>query len=217
MNFITHNKAISLFPRATFVDRCTHLTQPLAPGKRQILAEWRELGWEPVIHKLLSKDNTESRGFECDRWATDKHSWVHRLNCDGVWAATTPEWVLDVSEFRTDNLYWRMHGNSKLVIYKISADQFAAPAIRHTYISSGYGAFLDSIRPTLKRLMVVEQRKIPKDQWMDLTGSEAFFSMLDNCNKPETWTYYDDKIPQWKSQFEEARKVDRGPYLEYST
>ncbi|RYP71509.1 hypothetical protein DL771_004764 [Monosporascus sp. 5C6A] len=112
VNFISWNKAYSIFPRATFL---LHETIPLKPvsdfyGSRH--AKWSKRGWRLRTEAVYTSgaDNEQPLGYlgrNGDRRIGDRDTWVIRL--DGATqveksSSFVPDSVLDYSGFRVGDL-----------------------------------------------------------------------------------------------------------------
>ncbi|TFY80353.1 hypothetical protein EWM64_g3656 [Hericium alpestre] len=97
-NFITHEKAYSLYPKATFEDRRTLLFKPanrLKPATQRAIEKYRQRGWKILYNApphwydiggpKPGPDDPKDSALECtSRWADDGLTWVIPLTKDGV-------------------------------------------------------------------------------------------------------------------------------------
>lgn len=140
-NFITWNKAYSMFPKCTFNRHKTYDTLRPAP-QRDWEESWQlsEMGWEkgtmPTPH-WHSGDSNQSDEFDmsflCDhyrggdchnlvardlqRYVCDKTSWIIKLDTTQVAPPSTPTWVTELSSFSVGvNRIGRFRGNTWSII-----------------------------------------------------------------------------------------------------
>ncbi|KAJ4409451.1 hypothetical protein N0V82_009471 [Gnomoniopsis sp. IMI 355080] len=112
-NFVTWNKAYSMYPKTTFVDQKTF---PLLPLERRwhdlyrnYFIKYGQRGWTrmvrlPVIEKpgeLFAAAAWRTSGplWPIQRKVGDKYSWVMRLETEGVKPSTIPDSVIESSIF----------------------------------------------------------------------------------------------------------------------
>ncbi|KAJ4387135.1 hypothetical protein N0V93_007724 [Gnomoniopsis smithogilvyi] len=112
-NFITWNKAYSMYPKTTFV---YHKTFPLLPLERRwkdlyqtYFIKYRQRGWGRMIKLPIVEEPGEI--FSAAAWAAsgplpaiqrkvgDKFSWVMRLEIEGVTPSAIPDSVIESSGF----------------------------------------------------------------------------------------------------------------------
>ncbi|PBK58938.1 hypothetical protein ARMSODRAFT_899896, partial [Armillaria solidipes] len=86
MNFVSHDRAVSLYPRATFnlgVNYKRADSRPPAVAGRQ---KYMDRGWLPAT-VANTQENTDYREEEC--WVGDRYCWVIPLPLECVPAGTT--------------------------------------------------------------------------------------------------------------------------------
>ncbi|RYP36499.1 hypothetical protein DL768_010932 [Monosporascus sp. mg162] len=221
INFISWNKAYSIFPRATFL---LHETVPLKPvsdfyGSRH--AEWSKLGWRLRTEAVYTSGANNEQplgdlGRNGDRRIGDSDTWVIRL--DGATqveesASFVPDSVLEYSGFHVGGLDlqaqdfdsmddWQSVRNSLAV--SITAELQHSHSLRYRY-TSGSGAvgnrFWNTLyqmtkRHTLGQLCKMKDSEI--EGIADYLSPRELGGIIDDISfdHPEGWDYLDDLIPR---------------------
>jgi len=77
MNFITHEKAYSLYPRATFEEHRSLMLLPTTASRERAYAKYAELGWS-MGYRITGDDfhNLNSSLARGPRYVGDKRTWT---------------------------------------------------------------------------------------------------------------------------------------------
>lgn len=98
MNFISWNKAYSLFPRTTFID---HQIVPFSPQTDDQIAsinDFETMGF--TVRNLLYNDAQQWAVFpDRSRYVGDEHTWRLNLDTSGITKPDCPDYVLEVCGF----------------------------------------------------------------------------------------------------------------------
>ncbi|CAJ2501734.1 Uu.00g045870.m01.CDS01 [Anthostomella pinea] len=129
VNFITWNKAYSLFPIATFVDHETIPLKRLNNQEKRYHEKYRPRGWTmkaspPQV--LETGFVTTVRASSGQRRVGDRHTWAIPLDTAGVTPAPTPDYVIESSCFEVYTTTTSRRSSSK-----INADIFASPGLQY--------------------------------------------------------------------------------------
>ena len=141
MNFITWNKAYSLYPWTTFVLRTGVVTARVGESEFRCLKKYSERGW-PYVPGL---DESPKNPVRNERCVTDTFSWVVPLNTPGVAKPATPDYAIELSS-------WQRPVPSRLFTlwgdYRCDVAQAPRDIFRHQYLCSGrwYKFLVDQIR-----------------------------------------------------------------------
>lgn len=86
MNFITASTAYSLYPRATFDERCAVSLAGLKEADGLALSKYALRGWGIISGIWPHEIHTTRTSFYLNkmRWVNDKYSWVMPLDMKGV-------------------------------------------------------------------------------------------------------------------------------------
>ncbi|RYP32147.1 hypothetical protein DL767_005383 [Monosporascus sp. MG133] len=221
INFISWNKAYSIFPRATFL---LHETVPLKPvsdfyGSSHV--KWSKRGWRLRTEAVYTSgaDNEQPLGYlgrNGDRRIGDRDTWMIRLN--GATqveksASFVPDYVLEYSGFRVRGLNRQArdfnnmrdwHSVRGSLAVSITAELQYSHSLRYRYTS---GSRLDLNRFWGRLYQITKQNtlgqlcKIKDSELEAITDNvppRVLGDMLDylDFDHPEGWDYLDDLIPQ---------------------
>jgi len=114
VNVISWNKAYSICPDATFLERETFVLQPLIDGSEKAIAKYAERGWR----NWISPEDQRADGKELPRSLAPKPSgqfrrlgdtktWTVKLDIRGVDTPIEPRLLLEHACFITEELSWR--------------------------------------------------------------------------------------------------------------
>lgn len=85
MNVISLEKAYSLYPKATFEERCSLICASDGPKQEPAMEKYEQRGWK-MIRDAPSDDLQSDFHFLCDsfRWMGDHHCWTIQLDVTGI-------------------------------------------------------------------------------------------------------------------------------------
>ncbi|TVY86545.1 hypothetical protein LAWI1_G008802, partial [Lachnellula willkommii] len=100
VNIITWNKAYSVFPDCTFLERKTYMLQPLDDWFGAQLVKYSSRGWM-TLETQWEEDKKPSHSLQdsTQRRVGDSHTWTIALNTDGVETSLTPDYVIEYACF----------------------------------------------------------------------------------------------------------------------
>jgi hypothetical protein len=229
-NFVTWNKAYSLFPYVTFVEQKGYFTREVTRAAMesgmghqldQIAAagyDIRDVAWYPEQTDRIVR----RRRFG------DKHSWIIDLPTNGVIASSLPDGAIASSTF-----YIKLYDNGSLqnlggtyYTAQTCPNALISPVLRHIYMlryeeGSKYRKQLDFLKQRLQASTVIELFKLDEadrpprypeirdPRHLDfLLGDQDF---LDSFTKPSSWTYKDKEVIEYLNRLEEEFLEGRTP------
>jgi hypothetical protein len=221
VNVISWNKAYSIFPDATFLERETFVLLPLDDSSKKAIVKYGERGWknwtssenqrpdEKELPRSLAPKPTDQF-----RRVGDTKTWIVDLNIDSVGIPSTPDYVLEHACFITEELSWQAshHPGPSFRLWAILVEN---PILRYKYCEADRINFWDDMKRKLDDLTKLEIEKLDAEDRPD--WFTAFFAVpdrqghpnyraLDPLDKPSTWSYYDDLVPQWYADWERAKR-----------
>lgn len=141
VNFITWNKAFSVFPRATFAEHRTLPLKKLDARERRCHDKYRERGWRmqrrprlDAAGEFLARVGDE----HTHRRLGDRYTWVMPLDTAGIAGADafTPDYVMESSCFQIYSP-WVLHPETTMDWCRIHAEICVSSVLRYRYVSSG--------------------------------------------------------------------------------
>ncbi|KAI1495688.1 hypothetical protein F5X99DRAFT_109338 [Biscogniauxia marginata] len=230
VNFISWNKAYSIFPRSTFLSYETVPLKLVDDYFGNLHVKYSRRGWrmrtESVMVQGLGQPNPLGNlvAKKGNRRVGDSDTWIIRLDTASVAKPPKPDFVLEYSCFQVAGLQTQGVGvrglhewsevreSLNLTIY---AGLFQSHSLRYKY-TYGYDyedpdfhtplhLFWDQLgkrmsRNTLGQLMKLGQAKVDEIV-QDQSPQSAIVYMLD-FEHPEGWDYYDDLVPLLYDQME---------------
>ncbi|KAI1098501.1 hypothetical protein F4804DRAFT_350322 [Jackrogersella minutella] len=203
MNFITWNKAYSIFPRATFL---SHETMPLKPVNDyfgELHRKYSKRGWKMRTQPLdcdMTTKRTDPFGRRTNRRIGDDDTWVLRLDMVGIEQPSKPDYVLEYCGFQV----------SAVTSPEVRAQVFKSPSLKYRYIYpvvgrsrlfwTELGKFL--ARNTYGQLMKMSQSKV--DELLQNKKPPEITPFQLEFEQPEGWDYHDDFIPRLYDHLEAA-------------
>ena len=188
MNFITWNKAYSLYPWTTFVLRTGVVTVRVGQSESRCLKKYREYH-KRVWPYVPGVDESPKNPVRNERCVTDTFSCVVPLNTSGVAKPATPDYAIELSSWQRLVLsrIFMLWGNYLCDVAQISCDIF-----RHWYLCSGrwFKFVVDQIRGMqhLRRKMLI---------WKDAdSGWWGSGWHSPNVLPPPIGCYCDDWLPK---------------------
>ncbi|KAI1415796.1 hypothetical protein F5Y13DRAFT_186651 [Hypoxylon sp. FL1857] len=186
VNFISWNKAYSLFPRATFL---YHETMPLKPVNEhfgRLHSKYSKRGWrmrtQPITYDVFP-GHISPYGTSANRRIGDRDTRIIRLDTAFVERPPQPDFVLE-----------------RNLASGISAGLFKSPSLRYRYVHptcgpliifwTEIGKFLD--RNTYGQLMKMCPGEVMKVVDNGLPSDVTPYTL--DFEPPEGWDYYDDLV-----------------------
>jgi hypothetical protein len=219
VNIISWNKAFALFPDVTFLEpRTGYFLKFHNKHDTPYTRKYHTRGWPQVdpYPKWRSKPPLSLKVKE-PRYVGDSKTWTILLDTTGVEPSMVPDFVLETSCFE---LTYFQEGprsySSTHWYYVLNAHTCESCVLKYKYTSSWsderdlWWNFIknkldDLTRDELNKLMEEEKpafwtQPVPPDKHLYLYNSKI--------EKPSTWTYYDDLVPEWRYEWlEHGRRI----------
>ncbi|KAH7356851.1 hypothetical protein BKA65DRAFT_474646 [Rhexocercosporidium sp. MPI-PUGE-AT-0058] len=215
MNFITWNKAYSLFPDITFLKpREQHRLQNRDYLSAKFLDRYEQRGWK-VANTIRPSERFPPSIYPTRRIG-DARCWTVALNTDGVEAAEIPDFVLELGQFDL---------KLEFGYIKVSAYLIDYPSFKYQYIV-GLEAYdknfwvhyvsekmQDLNGVELKKWEVTEKRESLRQLFKAECGWISWASGGGGNRRrpekvPETWTFYDHLLPGWHEEWQKQCKLN---------
>ncbi|KAK7983379.1 aldolase [Apiospora arundinis] len=237
VNFVTWNKAYSIFPRQTLIDHYFAPLKPLDDGFGTHLKELVCQGWTARDIRWPDLDGAKARQLCGFRRVGDDSTLLVPLNTDSVEVPPTPDFVIEYTQFKVKwNSMQAGHGHvlfarqpnqgvfgqnqntlqpeySRL---EILADELTSQALRHSYITASEN-WKNYLTDRLKRWVWLELYKIaPLNrpiQPLHVTPLITDASIPHNFELPKSWDYADDQIPKWFRELDQLGVSEEGPQV----
>ncbi|KAI1496142.1 hypothetical protein F5X99DRAFT_422356 [Biscogniauxia marginata] len=222
VNFITWNKAYSIFPQQTLINHQFYPLRSLDDGFGSNLNELASQGW--TTRNMIWPDlaGEEVGKIEGLRRVGDSSTLVILLNTDSIQAPSTPDFVIDYAQFDISGSNWQnfyhpnrfsqsqsqqLLGNTgtRNRFLKIQAEDMSLSAVRHSYtISSSF--WKSYVTERLRRWAWLELYKL-KSENRPLQSTDVYPLISDvfipqAFKMPRSWDFADDQIPQWYHEWE---------------
>ncbi|KAJ3531130.1 hypothetical protein NM208_g9020 [Fusarium decemcellulare] len=221
VNFITWNKAFSIFPRQTLIE---HRFYPLKPLGNDFGVELNELasqGW--TARDILWPDYAEDKlsGLVGVRRVGDGLSMVIPLDTNSVSPPWIPNYVIECAQFdicdngprfgksRTiSSQFGRAHIANRAPPWsfiQIRAKELRSPALHYSY-TTGSTKWHDFVGERVRRWAWLELYKI-EERDRPVQSSTSFplvseISIPQGFETPRSWDYADDQMPAWYQEWE---------------
>ena len=231
VNIVTWNKAYSLFPKETLLEKKTFMLKPMDDYFETLLRKYVRRGW--VFEEIVRReDHTPSSSIQPVRRLGDRFSWAVRLPMENIKQPKQPDFVLEHSTFSMKALGYVDHhiqGNPPMR-YLIKAKPFEHIALEHRFVTvpypelvfrdwpSGYPRWNEFLADRLHEranfgLLAMEPGERPK--WYTLPRNPGQIDMLhffenllrDDCalirnfKRPSSWRTFDEDVPKWYQQW----------------
>ncbi|KAI0142240.1 hypothetical protein GGR57DRAFT_519804 [Xylariaceae sp. FL1272] len=206
INFISWNKAFSIFPRTTFLDHETVSMVPLDEYYSKLHARYSRRGWRLRI---------------AERSWNSRHlpAGVLPLDTDGITKPAKPDFVLESSCFYVDSMRETAEYESNFERtngFMIRAPSFRSPALKYgyTYNDTDFPFWVARVVTESSILQLNKLDTSVRNELLRNTAQEDFMRTDGHGNtvgwvfeKPDGWDYYDDLIEEhMKFMIEERRK-----------
>ncbi|KAK8869378.1 hypothetical protein PGQ11_007956 [Apiospora arundinis] len=219
INVVTWNKAFSMFPLDTLIKHRFYPLKPFDDGFGSRLKELAHQGW--TTRNIIWPDLEDAGHSRITRLRRvgDNYSLIIPLNTSAVTRPSIPDLVIEYAQFQilNDNqphTPWprstpRQTGllgrpsrdlrSPKGSFLELHAKEMKSPGARYTYTtSSSSSGWTMYVTERLHRWAWLEIFKMGT-QSTDWLTSNTFplVSEIPNFEKPDTWDYADDQIPNW--------------------
>ncbi|KAL8976048.1 MAG: hypothetical protein Q9205_007875, partial [Flavoplaca limonia] len=207
VNIITWNKAYSIFPLTTFIQKRGYLLRLPDADFASLMVNYTQRGWT-IQQSLRPGDPRANHPIRENRRIADKFTWLIPLDVRKVKSSKTPDAVLEYSTFGFRISRYRRwdpfieEGNFS---YMIAALLYPCDALRYkyTYSLTDWRAFMIYEATRLTRLelgkLKPSQRPPQYDRLLYGKSSKLGHKSIEN---PECWTYWDPEIPTWYHAWE---------------
>jgi len=220
VNFITWNKAYSIFPRQTLVDHKFFPLRPLDNDFGSVLREHSDQGW--TTRDILWPELASYQASKLARYRRvgDRHSLMIPLDLDSVQQASIPDFVVEYAQFEVRPQYSRQilgqqnafRSNASQQARdphnhfpQIRTEELTLPALRHRYVFA-HSSWISYAMERLQRWVWVELYKLDPEkrpeQFANGIPHFSHTSILGEFEVPKTWDYADDQIPVWYLEWE---------------
>ena len=218
VNFVTWNKAYSIYPEATFGQRRLYMHKPISSQSciASFIKKYEGRGWifnDERSWRLDMHGSDEEKCFPFggSRSIADEYSWVIPFCTDLVQRPSVPDAVLEQSHFNLSRgLLRREMFDNKLIAYyyfEIDVYLFRASTLKYQYACGPvWKSWLAKIMDyrALDELHKMATDSRPEDFNRLIEAPEYLHRKL-HFARPHTWTYYDDDMPglyrQWRETF----------------
>jgi hypothetical protein len=169
----------------------------------------------PKIPRSLTSEN-----FDIFRRVGDTKTWVVELDIESVVKPLTPDFVLEHACFCPSMLSSEASNRRDLVgpSFQVLCPLYEHPMLRYKYCEENSMPFWHDMQTRLNDLARIEIEKLDEEDrpdWFNdffaVPGAQGQpnYNFLDPLDKPSTWSYCDDLVPQWYADWESARKEAR--------
>ncbi|KAH7302900.1 hypothetical protein B0I35DRAFT_403084 [Stachybotrys elegans] len=217
VNIMTWNKAFSMFPIDTLVKHRFYPLKSFDDGFGSCLRELAYQGWTTRDIIWPDLDIAKRLGVTRLRLVGDKFSPVIPLDTNEISPPTTPNFVITYAQFEIleDTQPWPALRQSALLgepsrqflspkgsFLRLRAEEMVSASIRYAY-TTGSNSWKVYVGERLRRWAWLELFKIGIEgtRWLSLT-TFPLVSEISDFDKPETWDYADDQIPNWYLEWE---------------
>jgi len=227
VNFVTWNKAYSIFPVQTVIHHKFYPLKPLDDDFGSVLNELGNQGWttRDMIWPDLAADRV--RKIHRFRRVGDRFSLVIPLSIINVRQASTPDFVIEYSQLKVTtepsnapgafqqgafqqgafNLF-QQNQPLQNQFPQIRSHRLISPALRHEY-TLAFGPWHNYVTERLQRWTWVELHKLEPgkrpEQFTDGIPHHSNLSLPEEFQMSKTWDYADDQIPEWYREWEQMK------------
>lgn len=210
MNIIAWNKAYSLFPAVTYIDKCTYSLVYLSQGSDQLLKQCASLGWKTQV-EVWPEEKAGNFGLKGKRHVVDRYTWVIPLDCSDIQPSKSPDFVLSLGEFEVvveeDGDF--MFTNIDMGGYKrFTSDEMSSPVLRYRYPMVEAGFFHD-IQRQLDQHAAIEFLKLPIGERPRKLLQHPKMKIPKDFKRPKTWRYADEDLPGWFERWKQRKDAMR--------
>ncbi|MCJ1281928.1 hypothetical protein MMC26_001251 [Xylographa opegraphella] len=194
---MTSSNAYAIFPRPTFLQYKTYTLNIFDEACWSTLAKYTQHGWR-TQDVLWEEEESPYHPIRKLRRIGDHSTWKISFDTTNVEESSIPDEVFETAEFEMFLSYDDCQST-----YVIETDIFSAFTLRyhHFFAESDVDFWTKLVEDRMGRLTYIERMKLDKD------GRAAFdlvkhltsirYERLKVFDAPETWTYWDDELPNW--------------------
>ncbi|KAM3498599.1 hypothetical protein MY10362_008089 [Beauveria mimosiformis] len=201
LNFITWNKAYSLFPAATLARRKTYPLRPMDDDFGALLAELAHQGW--TTRNMAWLELGDEIPYEPGpRRIGDAYSVCISVVPHIASTDKTPDYVIEHATFDVDVRNGYASGTHPDQIHRryemsIHATKLDSPALYHQFTVGRQHSWAFYVQQRLERWARVEMFKIPRTARRFSVDARGTLPTLHRNQRPSNWDYADDQIPAW--------------------
>ncbi|RTE68648.1 hypothetical protein BHE90_016973 [Fusarium euwallaceae] len=232
VNFLTWNKAYSIFPQQTLINHQFYPLRSLDDDFGSKLNELASQGWTTRDIMWPDFEGAKNHRLAGLRRIGDSSILVIPLDTDSVHTPSTPDFVIEYAQFEVleqdlqfsscrTGFAQNQFGFSATQnespngsFLKIRAQEMVSPAVRYAYTTAAT-QWRDYLQERLKRWAWLELFKLEPGN-RPFQSSSAFplvssISIPQDFEMPQSWDYADDQIPEWYREWEQAWMGKGGP------
>jgi len=222
LNFITSNRAYSLFPRTTFIDKECYVLQNLAANKAAGMVKQhgdclRGLTCDGIQTRLLHWDDKHTNLITRPRRVGDKYTYIIELDAAGIDCSIVaiPQTVVECSTFKIKLWRWNSRDDHEGPVsrYTMSVIGVDSAVLKRSYVvlredqkdeyepdhpapSRLYQKTIHLVCQ-IRALTILELSKLPESdrpiEYNNIMDPRTRETFEWKSTKvPETWSYYDD-------------------------
>ncbi|KAL9627261.1 MAG: hypothetical protein Q9204_006697 [Flavoplaca sp. TL-2023a] len=202
VNIITWNKAYSIFPLTTFIQKRGYLLRLPDADFASLMVNYTQRGWT-IQQSMRPEDPRANHPIRENRRIGDQFTWQIPLDVRKVKSSKTPDAVLEYSNFGfriSRYRHWDPFIEDGNFSYIIAAFLYPCDALRYkyTYSLTDWRAFMinEATRLTMLELRKLKPSQRPPHYDRLVYGKSSQFGHK-SIEKPESWTYWDSEIPNW--------------------
>ena len=213
VNFISWNKAYSIFALPTFIPNKSYLLQKFDDEIREATRDSSRLGWN-VQGVMWPEEKRRNHPIRERRRVGDRYTWTIPFDTRQVDSSKTPDYVLEHACFtidmsmgyKDDEVYERQ---GVVRNYAIEVDTLESKVLKHTYLH-GEDGMMDFIFPRIHSSTILELHKLdpaqrPNNYNQIMENPHDIDGALGAFDRPASWQYRDDEFPTWYKAFEKYK------------
>jgi len=208
VNFITWNKAYSVFPVQTLIHHTFYALRLWNDEFGALLREQVNQGWtnRDIVWPDLTTD-ARHRIKNGHRRVGDQSSLVISLNTNCVQKASTPDSAIEFAQFEVfAEPDFPVFGSERYGSPEIRVEVLTSPALRHdyTFASTSWSKFVSE---RLQRWVILEVLKLKVEerpqQFANGIPYDFNISLPSDFHPPGIWDYADNMVPKWYREWED--------------
>ena len=212
IHFFSWQKAYSIFPRTTFIDRRCYMLKEIDQFHAPRLAKYSRRGWQ--LQDVAWAGEPRVPALEGTRRVGDHHSWVIPLNIEGVEQTGKPDHVFAFANFHVEKYANNKWGGRGPTYYNITAKGFKALVLRYRYIYASQ-SWMDFLGTRMDSLTTMELLKLDPNERPSWFTDAIQFPIAHYCAPyirrpwptPKSWKFYDEEVPKWYRQWQALQAV----------
>lgn len=216
VNFLSWNKAYSLFPLPTFIQYKSYLLRQWDDVTRLAAQSDSRNGWK-VQGVLWPEEKHRNQPIRERRRVGDHYAWIIPFDTRKVEWSKTPDYVLEHACFTMDQISDDDNNDDDddytdpkdVRSYTIKATKLESAVLRYTYLC-GDNRMRDFILRRFRSFTILELRMLdpaqrPANYDQILTRPWDIDGALDGFEPPASWRYRDDELPKLYEAFEKRK------------